>query len=117
MKRSAALIVGLTMMLATSSALAQSSTCQAHNPQLCSVSGGTEAATSGVASSETLPFTGLDIGLLAVGGGVLVAGGGVVRSRVRRQGAARSSEATGRAPLRAVGGGRDDEGGGQRDAP
>jgi hypothetical protein len=89
MKRIAAFLVGLALMLAPASAIAQSSTCQAYNPQLCNVSsseGTTSAGTegSGVASSGTLPFTGLDIGLLAVCGGVLVAGGGVVRSRLKR---------------------------------
>lgn len=86
MKRIAALLVGLVVMLVPGSALAQSSTCQAYNPQLCNVSASTEATTSGVSSGGTLPFTGLDIGLLAVCGGVLVVGGGVVRSRGKRLG-------------------------------
>jgi hypothetical protein len=86
MKRIAASLVGVALTLAPGSALAQSSSCQAYNPQLCNVSAGTEATPSGVASSGTLPFTGLDIGLLAVCGGVLVAGGVVVRSRAKRLG-------------------------------
>ena len=84
MKRIAAVLVGFAVLLAPGSGLAQSSTCQAYNPQLCNASSGTEATTSGAASSGTLPFTGMDIGLLAACGGVLVAGGGVVRSRVKR---------------------------------
>jgi hypothetical protein len=84
MKRIAAWFAGLAVMLAPASALAQSPTCQAYNPQLCnSVSAGTEATTPAAESSGTLPFTGLDVGLLAFGGGVLIAGGAVVRWRVR----------------------------------
>jgi hypothetical protein len=81
MKRIATLLVGISLMLAPGSALASSSsTCQAYNPQLCSnVSAADASSTSG-----TLPFTGLDVVLLAVGGGTLVGAGLVVRRLSRR---------------------------------
>ncbi len=67
-------------MLAPSAALASSSsTCQAYNPQLCSNVSAADASTSG-----TLPFTGLDVVLLAAGGGMLVGAGLVVRRLSRR---------------------------------
>jgi hypothetical protein len=90
MKRIATVLVALSVMLAPGSALAQSSTCQAYNPQLCNVSSGTKgtpsAATSGVTSTGRLPFTGLDVGLLVVGGGVLLVVGVIVRTRIKRLG-------------------------------
>ena len=90
MKRIATMLAALAVMLAPGSALAQSSTCQAYNPQVCNESSGTEgtspAATSGVTSTGTLPFTGLDVGLLAVTGGGLLVGGVIVRARVKRLG-------------------------------
>ncbi len=74
MKRIATLLAALAILVAPSAAVAQSSTCQAYNPQLCSsVSSGEES------SSATLPFTGIDVGLLAVGGGGLLGAGLVVR--------------------------------------
>jgi hypothetical protein len=83
MKRIATLLVGLVLVLAPSTAFAQeSSTCQAYNPQLCTVSSQSTATTS--TSSGTLPFTGLDVGLLAVGGGALLGAGLVVRRLSQR---------------------------------
>jgi hypothetical protein len=80
MKRIATLLVGISLMLAPSAALASSSsTCQAYNPQLCSNVSAASASTSG-----TLPFTGLDVVLLAAGGGMLVGAGLVVRRLSRR---------------------------------
>jgi hypothetical protein len=80
MKRIATLLAGLALMAAPSSALAQSSSeCQAYNPQLCTVNDQNDANTSG-----TLPFTGLDVALLAVGGGGLLGAGLVVRQLSRR---------------------------------
>ncbi len=69
------------MMPAT--ALAQSSaTCQAYNPQTCNVS--TTKPATGTASSSSLPLTGLDIILLAIGGGTLAGAGLIVRRLTRR---------------------------------
>jgi hypothetical protein len=83
MRRIATVMVGLGLMLAPSTALAQqSSTCQAYNPQLCSVS--SETGTTSSSSESTLPFTGLDAALLAAGGGGLLASGLVVRRLSRR---------------------------------
>jgi hypothetical protein len=80
MKRIAMLLVGISLMLAPSAALASSSsTCQAYNPQLCSNVSAASTSTSG-----TLPFTGLDVVLLAAGGGMLVGAGLVVRRVSRR---------------------------------
>jgi hypothetical protein len=92
MKRIATLVVVvIIVMMVPGSALAQSSsTCQAYNPELCSVSGesssSVSAANSGSSSSSsgTLPFTGLDVALLAIGGGGLLGAGLVVRRLSRR---------------------------------
>jgi hypothetical protein len=79
MKKIVALIVGLALM-APSAALAQGgSTCQSYNPQLCSVSSNTQAKTTATTSASTLPFTGLDVLLLAAGGGALLGAGLLVR--------------------------------------
>ncbi len=93
MKHIATLIVGLALLL-PSVALANSSTCQAYSQKSCSVSGttgsrtppstgsgSTDGATTAAASSGTLPFTGLDVGLL-VGGGVVLLGTGLVVRRL-----------------------------------
>jgi hypothetical protein len=65
-----------------------SSTCQSYNAQLCTVVGSGTANTTAVqatttstttSSASTLPFTGLDVGLLVVGGAVLLGAGLVVR--------------------------------------
>lgn len=93
MKRIATLIVGLALLL-PSAALANSSTCQAYSQKSCSVSGTSGSRTppstgSGSADSasttaaSTLPFTGLDVGLL-VGGGVVLLGTGLVVRRLSR---------------------------------
>ncbi|MFL5863864.1 MAG: hypothetical protein ACJ780_24335 [Solirubrobacteraceae bacterium] len=95
MKRILTLIVSLALLGVPSAALASSSTCQSYNAQLCNVAGNTNsrtpaspttgAGTSATATNtaSTLPFTGLDVGLLVAGGGVLLAAGLVVR-RVSR---------------------------------
>lgn len=77
----AALVLWMAVLL-PGSALAQSSTCQAYNPQMCTV--GTGASSS--SASATLPFTGLDLLLLAVGGGILLITGLVVRRLARAAG-------------------------------
>jgi uncharacterized membrane protein len=82
-KRAPALVITMAL-LAPSSALAQgSSTCQSYNPQLCGVSSTAAGPSAGGTSSSSLPFTGLDVVLLAVGGGTLVGGGLVVRRLAR----------------------------------
>ncbi len=79
MKYIATLLAGMALSFPASAlADSSSSTCQAYNPQLCSVS------TSTSSSSGTLPFTGLDAVLLAAGGGVLAGTGLVVRKASRK---------------------------------
>lgn len=79
MKKIVILAVAMALaLMAPSAALAQSSTCQAYSPQTCNVS--SEATTTGA----TLPFTGVNVGLLALGGGTLLGAGLVVR-RLSRQ--------------------------------
>jgi hypothetical protein len=80
MKVIVTLIVGLALML-PGSALAASSTCQSYNPQLCSVASNSATATTTTSTTtqSTLPFTGLDVVLLAAGGGSLLGAGLVVR--------------------------------------
>jgi hypothetical protein len=77
MKRIATVMVGLALLLLPGSALAASgsSTCQAYNPQLCP----SVTPTTSVSSAQTLPFTGLDVVLLAAGGGTLLGTGLLVR--------------------------------------
>jgi hypothetical protein len=81
MKKIVALIVGLALMVPSMALAAGSSTCQSYNPQLCSVSPTTAArtTTATTASASTLPFTGLDVVLLAAGGGALLGAGLLVR--------------------------------------
>jgi hypothetical protein len=76
MKRFAtSLLVGLALMVAPSSAFAQgSSECQTYGPETCNVT----------TSNGTLPFTGIDVGLLAVVGTGLLGTGFAVR-RLSRQ--------------------------------
>jgi hypothetical protein len=69
-------------LMLPSVALGQSSTCQAYNPQLCETSSGT--TTTQPTSTGTLPFTGLDVALLAAGGATLLGAGFVVRRLSRR---------------------------------
>lgn len=86
MKRVAILLAALCLLL-PASALAQTSpTCQSYNPQDCTVINNVSAtqtlATSPSTSAtktSTLPFTGLDVVLLAAGGATLLGAGLVVR--------------------------------------
>lgn len=57
-----------------------------YNPQTCNVSSSqaNAASSTGAASSSSLPFTGLDIVLLVIGGGTLIGAGLVVRAATRR---------------------------------
>lgn len=92
MKRIATLTAAIALMLPGSAlAATNSSTCQAYNPQTCVVTdssptngGGTANATT-ADSSATLPFTGMDVVLIAAGGGTLVGGGLVLRRLTQRE--------------------------------
>jgi hypothetical protein len=80
----AMLLVALALV-APASALAagSSSTCQAYNPQTgCNI--GIPKKIPDGPGSGSLPFTGLDVVLLVVGGGALVGTGFVVRRLSRR---------------------------------
>lgn len=99
MKRIVILAVAVAMMV-PGIAFGASPTCNAYNPQLCGVvntgTGGVVNAgtgstgnagngtTSGQASSDALPFTGLDVGLLVAAGAMLVGSGFVIRKLSRR---------------------------------
>jgi hypothetical protein len=95
MKRIATIMAALALLvLVPGTALASSSSCQGYNTaQLCTVSAITQSktpATTAPVSSVTttspssLPFTGLDVGLLALGGVVLLGSGLFVRRASRR---------------------------------
>lgn len=82
MKRVATLIAVIASLALPSMALAVgSSTCSAYNPQDCTpVSTNVSASqTLSSSSASTLPFTGLDVVLLAAGGSALLGAGLVVR--------------------------------------
>jgi hypothetical protein len=84
MKRIVTLIASLALLVGPSAAFAASSTCQSYNAQLCQVASNTASRTTATSptsttSAGTLPFTGLDVGFLVVGGGVLLGAGLVVR--------------------------------------
>lgn len=85
MKRIVILVAAVALLALPGGALAAgSSTCQSYNAQLCQVASNTTSRTtspSGVTSNtaSTLPFTGLDVGLLVAGGGVLLGAGLLVR--------------------------------------
>jgi len=84
MKRISALVgvfCAMALLAPSIASASSSSTCQAYNPQLCTVvNHGSTTSSSGT----TLPFTGLDVGLLVVGGGALLGAGFVVRRLSRR---------------------------------
>jgi hypothetical protein len=86
MKRIVATGVAIMALLALpSAALASgSSTCSSYNPQLCQIVGngsvntpssGSTVVPSATQSAGSLPFTGLDLGLVAAGGAVLIGAG------------------------------------------
>ncbi len=100
MKRIATIIVGLALLV-PSTALAQTNaTCQGYSQKVCNVSdlnqnqgpSSTSSPSNAVnaasntttgTSSSSLPFTGLDLGLLVVGGAALLGTGLVVRRASR----------------------------------
>ncbi len=79
MKRIATLVTGIAMMVPGTAMADSSSSCQAYNPENC-----TPVVHHTSVSNGTLPFTGLDVALLAVGGGTLMGAGFVVRKVSRR---------------------------------
>jgi hypothetical protein len=85
MKRILPLIIAMTLLWPAAALAAGGSGCnssdQTYGSQICQVQSNTaqQTTTASNASSGTLPFTGLDVGLLVVGGGVLLAGGLLVR--------------------------------------
>jgi hypothetical protein len=93
MKRIATLTVSLAMLLpAATMALPgtafANSTCQSYSSQTCQVASTQAAQTTATSpttttNASTLPFTGLDVVLLAAGGGSLL-GAGLVMRRLSR---------------------------------
>jgi hypothetical protein len=85
MRRIVILVASVALLALPGVALASgSSTCQSYNAQLCQVASNTASRTTATSptsttSANTLPFTGLDVGLLIVGGGVLLGAGLLVR--------------------------------------
>jgi hypothetical protein len=85
MKRFVTLLVVGAALLVPSAAFAGSSTCQGYSGQTCNikhVSSNDSVSTTAsptTSSASTLPFTGLDVLLLAAGGGSLLGAGLVVR--------------------------------------
>ncbi len=84
MKRIATLAAAIAVAATPGTALAESSaTCQAYSPETNCEPPST-IATTPPTNDGTLPFTGLDVALLAVGGGTLLGTGFVVRRLSRR---------------------------------
>jgi hypothetical protein len=79
MKRTVAILIGLALMLPGVALADGGSTCQSYNPQLCSVANNNTQRTTATSAAGTLPFTGLDVVLLAAGGSALLGAGLVVR--------------------------------------
>ena len=83
MKRIVILVAAVALLALPGAALTSgSSTCQSYNAQLCNVASNTNArttATTAANTAGTLPFTGLDVGLLVAGGGALLGAGLLVR--------------------------------------
>ena len=104
MKRTALLgaLLFVLLLALPGSTLASSSSCQTYNPQNCKTTttstapttttatttstptATVEPATTTSATSSSLPFTGVDVGLLVAGGLLLCAGGLAVRRLSRR---------------------------------
>lgn len=82
MKRLATLVAVVGLLLAPGAAFANS-TCQQYSSQSCTPASMTQTVASATASRGTLPFTGLDVVLLAAGGGTLLGAGLVVRRMSR----------------------------------
>lgn len=85
MKRVLALVIAFALMAPASAFAGGSSTCGSYNtPALCSVTASKTQNTTNATAASTLPFTGLDAILLAVGGATLLGAGAVVRVLSRR---------------------------------
>ena len=88
MRRFVPLVVSAVFAL-PSTALAQGSNCSSQNQtygsQDCQVISIHQSRTTGTTTTNTgsLPFTGLDVGLLAAGGGTLLGAGLIVRRMSR----------------------------------
>ncbi len=82
MRRIVILLVGLALLL-PQAASAASSTCQAYNPQTCSA---LRSSRNDGPVSGTLPFTGINVTLLAAGGVALLGVGLLVRRAARHLG-------------------------------
>jgi hypothetical protein len=85
MKPIAALVLTIALMVPATALAKGGSTCQAYNPQTCNVLPTTQhnAATSAT-NSGSLPFTGLDLVLLVIGGGTLIGTGLIIRALTHR---------------------------------
>jgi hypothetical protein len=83
MRRIATLAAGIALMAPGTALAESSSTCEAYNPQTCNSIEPQQSTTTST-SDGTLPFTGLDVALLAAGGGTLLGAGVVVRRLSRR---------------------------------
>lgn len=89
MKRIAALAASLSLMVAAAPAMAASATCPSYHPDCNSIEHfGTPPSsppvTTSTTSTGTLPFTGLDVGLLVAGGGSLLGLGFLLRRTSKR---------------------------------
>jgi len=78
MKRIAMLVAVVGVLLLPGAASANS-TCQQYSSQSCTPNSLSRTVASTTASRGTLPFTGLDVFLLAAGGGTLLGAGLLVR--------------------------------------
>jgi hypothetical protein len=84
MKRIATLAASLSLM-AAAPAMAAKTTCPSYPPDCNNIQHfGTTPITTGTTSTGTLPFTGLDVGLLVAGGGSLLGLGFVLRRTSKR---------------------------------
>lgn len=81
MKSIAALVVAIALMAPATALAAGSSTCQAYGQQTCNVVATTQ---TGATHSDSLPFTGLDVVLLLIGGCTLIGTGLFFRALTRR---------------------------------
>ena len=85
MKPIAALVLTIALMVPATALAKSSSTCQAYSRQTCNVLSTTQhSAATAATNSGSLPFTGLDVVLLLIGGGTLIGTGLLVRALARR---------------------------------